>query len=226
MRLSQSVRLGASILVALNLLMAFGSIWVFMRMAPAIEIIIDQNARSLHACEEMLSSLALANRLEDDTASLEQSFSSALDRARGNITDPDEPDVLETIKTHYAKAFSGDTGARKKTVSAIRQLSEINREAMVRADWKARQFGNAGAWGIVFMATAVFLVGMLFLRGLTRNLVKPMEEIHSVIQGIARGDTMRRCTGADMPQDIKKVFNGINDLLDKTISSSQIEKEH
>jgi hypothetical protein len=53
---------------------------------------------------------------------------------------------------------------------------------MVTADRKARQFGNAGAWGIVFMASAVFMVGILFIRGLRRSLVKPLEEIHSVIQ--------------------------------------------
>ena len=36
MRLAQSVRLGAWLLIGLNLLMALGAIGILMRMAPAI----------------------------------------------------------------------------------------------------------------------------------------------------------------------------------------------
>lgn len=86
---------------------------------------------------------------------------------------------------------------------------------MVKADRQARQFGNGGAWGIVFMASAVFIAGMLFMRSLKRNLVEPLEEIHSVIQAIRNGDSMRRCTGPDAPQEIKTIFSGINEVLDK-----------
>lgn len=96
---------------------------------------------------------------------------------------------------------------------------------MFKADRQARQFGNAGAWGIVFMASAVFIAGVVFMRSLKRNLVKPLEEIHSVIQDIRNGDNMRRCTGVDVPQDIKSIFSGINEVLDKYTSNSLIGKK-
>lgn len=215
MKLAQSVRLGAWFLIALNLVMAFGAIWVFMRMAPAIEIIIEQNERSLYACEEMLSRLALANQSPNDTAQLRSEFSEALSRAKNNITEKEEPIAIEAISKNYIQAFAGNLPGKKKTVAAIQHLSQINRAAMVAADRKARQFGNAGAWGIVFMASAVFLVGMLFMRGMKRSLVKPLEEIHSVIQAVKTGDNMRRCTGPDAPQDIRAIFAGFNDILDQ-----------
>lgn len=220
MKLAKSVRVGAWILITLNLIMAFGSIWVFMRMAPAIEIIIDQNERSLQACEEMLSTLALANRSEIEVKQLRLAFSKACERAKNNITEKEEPDAIQAISKNYVQAFEGNFEAKKKTIFAINHLSEINRDAMVKADIKARQFGNAGAWGIVFMASVVFLVGILFMRGLKKSLVKPLEELHSVVQAIRNGDTIRRCTGADVPQDIKTIFNGINDVLDKNGSNS------
>jgi hypothetical protein len=228
MKLVQNVRLGAWILVALNLIMAFGSIWVFMRMAPAIEIIIEQNERSLHACEEMLSSLAMVNQSEIDVKQFRSAFLKALERAKNNITEKEEPVAIEEISKNYVLAFEGSIEGKKKTLSAIQHLSEINSSAMVKEDQKARQFGNAGAWGIVFMASAVFMVGMLFMRSLKRNLVNPLEEIHSVIQAIRNGDNMRRCTGPDMHKDIKTIFSGINDLLDKNTShflSSKKEEE-
>ncbi len=225
MKLAQRIGLGAWILVTLNIVMAFGSIWVFMRMTPAIEIIIDQNERSLIACEEMLSNLAMANQSDKQLERLRSSFSKALERAKNNITEEEEPVAIKAIDDNYIQAFAGNTEGRTKTVSAIHHLSEINRSAMLKADRKAKQFGNAGAWGVVFMASAVFMAGMLFMRRLQKNVIKPLEEIHSVIQAIRMGDKMRRCTEADMPHDIKTIFSGINEVLDQNTANSLSNKK-
>ncbi len=215
MKLAQSVWLGAWVLIGLNLLMAFGSIWVFMRMSPAIETIIDRNVTSLQTCEEMLASLVGINGKKSDTKPSIDSFLAALDRAQHNITEEDEPDAIKSISQSYIKAFEGDGVEIRKTVTAVLRLGAINRAAMVSEARKARQFGNAGAWGIVFMATAVFLVGMLFLRRLKRNLINPLEEIHSVTIAIRNGDTMRRCTGTSLPKEMNQVFSELNEVLDK-----------
>ena len=65
------------------------------------------------------------------------------------------------------------------------------------------------------MALSAFLAGVIFIRSLTRRVVTPLEEIHTVIIAHRNGDTMRRCTGADLSQDVVAVFTGINDILDK-----------
>lgn len=218
MKLLTMVRLGALLLIGLNVLMGLGTIWVFMRMAPAIEIIIEQNERSLEACERMLVSLAINSGDGSESRQLKISFQEALQTAQNNITEAEEPEALALIDRNYREAFENNFPARRQTITAISSLAQINREAMVRADKRARQFGNGGAWGVVFMASAVFLAGLLFLRTLKRNLVKPLEEIYSVISAYRQGDTMRRCSGADMSRDIKTIFNGMNELLDKTCS--------
>ena len=46
---AQSMKFGAWVMIGMNLLMAFGAIWVFTRMAPAIREILSRNARSLYA---------------------------------------------------------------------------------------------------------------------------------------------------------------------------------
>ena len=56
----QSIKFGAWIMISLNLLVAFCAIWMFSRMAPAIQEILSRNARSLYACEQMLGFLAHA----------------------------------------------------------------------------------------------------------------------------------------------------------------------
>lgn len=215
MRPAQSINVGAWFLVGLNLLMALGSIWVFMRMAPAIAVIIDRNQRSLHACEIMLASIALVSGSQAGEASLTAAFETALEQARGNITESREPDALAVISDRYQAAFQGDAAALRETIDAITHLGDINRAAMAEADRRAQQFGSAGAWGIVFMAVGVFVVGMIFMRTLTRNLVRPLEEIHSVMAAHRRGDIHRRCTGADLPWDIQQIYNGVNEFLDR-----------
>ena len=214
MRLGQTIWMGAWILIGLNLLMAFGSIGVFIRMAPAIEVIIEQNERSLQACEKMLASLALADKHAADIPPLKASFSTALKNAQNNITEKKEPAALDAIDQNYTRAFEGDFASKIRTVDAILLLGEINREAMVRADKKARQLGSAGAWGVVFMASAVFFTGMLFMRALKKNLVMPLEEIDAVLTAHKSGNTMRRCTGIHLQKDIRRIFNNVNAFLD------------
>ncbi len=215
MRLAQAVRVGSWFLVGLNLLMAIGTIAIFTRMAPAIAIIIERNERSLKACEDMLAVMAvtgIGSPFSDEQARI---FQTAFDRAKANITEPQEPEILKRMEPTLPPLFQGDAAVRKEVVEAAVQLGKINRDAMTIADQRAQQLGRAGAWGVVFMALSAFLAGVIFIRSLTRRVVTPLEEIHTVIIAHRNGDTMRRCTGADLSQDVVAVFTGINDLLDQ-----------
>lgn len=209
-----SLLTGTWIIIGLNLIMAFGAIWLFQRMAPAIEIILDQNDKSLKSVESMLSSIATRNLTEEDNKSLND-FQLAYQSARGNITEIKEQYFLDTIERNYHAAFQGDPVALKITVESIRSLANLNRSAMIRADHRAQQLGNTGAWGIAFMSIFLFIVIMIFKRGLRNNLLLPMEEIYDVLEARQNGDYHRRFYYADMPFYIKKIFLGLNNILDK-----------
>lgn len=215
MRLGQIIRMGSWGLILLNLIMAMGAVWIFMRMTPAIQRIIERNEHSLEACEEMLASLTLHDHVVGaDGSELVARFESALHRAENNITEREEPEALQAIRGAYAGAFSDDPIAGKQTVSAILQLGRINRQAMIDADLRAQHFGRAGAWSIVFMAVSVFLVGMIFNRYLRDAVVAPLDEIERVILAHERGDALQRCFGNAATQEIKRICNGLNNLLD------------
>lgn len=92
---------------------------------------------------------------------------------------------------------------------------------MIAADRRARQLRNAGAWGVFFMAIAVFFAGMVMKRNVMRNLVNPLEGINHVLAASQTGDAMRRCTGGHLPPELKHIFRGINDLLDQSRKRSQ-----
>jgi hypothetical protein len=215
MRLAQAVRVGSWFLVGINLLMALGTIAIFTRMAPAIALIIERNERTLKACEDMLAVMAETGVGRPFSPEQVSVFTSAFARAQTNITEAEEPAILKRMEPILPPLFDGDATVRKDVVEAAVHLGKINRDAMTIADQRAQQLGRAGAWGVVFMALSAFMVGVIFIRSLTRRVVTPLEEIHTVIIAYRNGDTMRRCTGADLSQDVVAVFTGINDLIDR-----------
>lgn len=215
MKVSNRISIGAWVLIGLNLLMAFASIWVFNRMAPAIEIIIKQNERSLFACEQMMSTMVNRQLMAEVDPELVAYFEDALDFARKNITEEGESTQIALIDSNYLDALNGHIEAGTVTLEAIKALSQINRTAMEVADLKARRLGYSGAWGIVFMATAIFGFGLFFSRRIKRNLITPLEEIHNVLHDVEEGNNFRRCTGTELPNEIHEIYREVNRLIDK-----------
>jgi len=227
MKLSKSIKLGAALIIFLNLSMAVGSIWVFQRMTPSIENIIDRNGKSLKACGSMLELLVLrdqpaASNLGPDSDVVTTSgslvgdaFQEQLEIAKSNITEPDEDEVLVRIGNYYPAALAGDPQAMEKTVMAISQLRDLNWDATYQADLRAKQIGNAGAWGVCFMGIVVFMAFLVFIRRVERNLLEPFEEIASVLGERAKGNVMRRCSLYSRSADVKKVYSLVNDLMDQ-----------
>ncbi|KAF1080450.1 MAG: hypothetical protein GQF41_3274 [Candidatus Rifleibacterium amylolyticum] len=216
MRLARGLSLGAWLIVGINLLMAFGAIGIFMRMTPAIAEIISNNERSLQACEEMLTAIALSANKIGNISEHRNSFKRALDRARNNVSEEEEPAMIEIISQNFEDVFAGKSNAVTLTTNAILELSRINRNAMMNADKRAQQLGRGGAWGIVFMAIFSFVTGIVFIQQMTKKLLQPLEEIKTVLIEHQSGETRRRCAGANLPTDIRGIFGIINRLLDRT----------
>jgi hypothetical protein len=218
MKLSNSIKLGAVLIIFLNLTMAVGSIWVFQRMTPSIEHIIDRNGKSLKACEAMLEILATrkgSNVDNSEPQALDPSFEKQLSNAKHNITETNENEAIQRIEDNYREAIEGDSTALTETLLAISELRSINWNATYRADMEAKQIGNAGAWGICFMGIIVFLASLVFKKRVERNLLEPFEEIASVLSERVKGDTMRRCSRYSRSTDVRKVYALLNSWMDQ-----------
>jgi len=208
MQLGKGITLGAWLLISLNLLMAFGSIGISLRMAPAIERINYRNARSLEACEKMLVALATEN-----IAIVE--FQAALDLARGNITEPGEREACQNIQELFSAVLAGNSEVREKIAQGIVELANRNRSAMNAAARQAQSLGRAGAWSVAFMALLFFTTSAIFEQRLRRHILDPVEELGATLQAHRDGDSLRRCTGIGLSKDMKKVFTEVNNMLDK-----------
>lgn len=216
MELRRELLLTIGALVVLNLILAFGAIGLLVRMGPAIERILDENVYSIVAAEEMLSELAEAG---GDPLSPEarSRVALALANARNNQTEVDEGPVLDQLAIDLPTAMQGDREGRRKTVASIRRLIQVNRDAMHEVDAEASRIGTAGAWAAVFIGQMSFALSIFVVVRLQRRFVKPLVDLHQVLESAGAGERHRRCRDPDAPREVVQVTHAVNRLLDERL---------
>ncbi len=215
MELRRELLLSIGVLVALNLLLAFGAIGLFTRMGPAIERILNENVKSIVAAEEILAQLADGR---EASPRVRAQVEEALAVAERNVTEAEEPAVLEALRQVLPAALDGTPPARQQAAAAVRELIEINRAAMDRADARARGLGSAGAWAAVFIGALSFLLSVVVVSRLESRFIRPLSELHQVVLAARRGDKMRRCQLLDAPHEVVQVAEAVNELLDDRLA--------
>jgi len=214
MRFRREFVWGIVILLGLQVITSFSAIGLLSRMSPAIADILDENEYTVEAAEEMLAAIALAG--EPGAGSR---FRLALDRARDNVTEAAEPTILESIAATSPAALDGDPSAVRTTIGSIEELVRVNREAMRRADVRARQLGSAGAWAAVLLAIVTIAVGVLVVRRITTNVLDPVSDLVDTLEARRQGDPFRRCQTAGALPEMAQVLGSVNRLLDREQSA-------
>ena len=216
----RELQLGLGALMFFQIVLCFGAIALFSRMAPAIERILEENVYSIEAAEEMLAVLALSGNGPAGEA-LRQRFENALQAARDNVTVEEETSVLREIERDGLRVLNGDRTALAGAVNSLRRLVQINREAMRRTHQEAQRLGTAGAWAVVLLAMAAFAVSVVVTQRVRSRILAPFDEIHAVLESAREGDAFRRCQLRDAPDELREVMRTINDLLDHRFPSGE-----
>ncbi|MFM1872284.1 MAG: hypothetical protein RL398_1706 [Planctomycetota bacterium] len=200
--------------LALNCLLAFAAIGLFGRMGPAIERILERNDATIAAAEDLLTTLAQAPVGPLDAAA-EAAIEAAVLRAQGNITEPGEGPVLQRIEEVLPAVVAGKPEARQALTGEVRELIRINREAMLSVDRQAQRLGRSGAWAAAVVGFASLLLGFLLSRRLNRRVVRPLQELESVLLARRGGDAFRRATVGDAAPELRQALEGVNRVLDE-----------
>jgi methyl-accepting chemotaxis protein len=209
-----------SILIALNLALAFGAIGLFVRMGPAIERILQDNVYSMVAAEEVLTEIAASNG-EPLSPDARERVRESLEKAKRNVTEAAERPTLAALEERLPEAARGDARARREFVEQARTLGRVNRDAMRAEDEEARRLGTAGAWTAVLLGFASFLLGLFVVTRLQNRLVRPLVELHEVLEKAREGDRLRRCRHPDAPREVVQVTEAVNRLLDERLGRSE-----
>lgn len=202
---------------AVVLLLAFSAIGLFVRMGPAIDRILTRNDATIVAAEDILEALAASDGAALDTASRDKTHA-AITRARENITEPGEQPILDAIDRHLEAALGGDREARRRLLSDVEQLIEVNRAAMREVDRDAQRLGRAGAWVAAGIGLGSLALCLLLSRSLGRRVVRPMRDLRVTLEAARAGDPFRRCNTLGASPELRGVLDEVNELLDERAS--------
>ncbi len=225
MEFKRDVLLGMGALVLVLVIVCFGTIGLLARMSPAIEHVLEENDESLEAVEQMLAVLAEAEPSQVAPPARLR-FQEALERVRANVTEAEEEPEIAAVSGSWEAAMTGDPAERKQTVEALRRLAEVNRSAMHRANHEAQRLGSAGAWAAALLCALGFAAALVVKRRLDRRILRPIDELSTVLAAVLAGDSHRRCTIAGAPHALTPVMRSINALLDRAGSDLPADPDH
>lgn len=207
--MQREIKIWMWVLLTLYLVITFGVIQLMARLTPAIEQILQENVYSVTAVETMLCAAADPN-YEDREAR----FTDALTKAKNNITESEEKEIIQTIEQNWHLAFAGDQQAMSAVVASLNRLGEVNRNSMQRADDQAKWLGNTGTWAMVMLGFTGFLMSLFVMRRLMRRFLDPLEEIHRVLLAFQQGERFRRCKLLFGSSEFQALGDTINQLLE------------
>lgn len=231
-------------LVSLSLLASGVAIVGFLGLSEGIEVVLDENFRSIDASMEMLEalerqdSITLAALLDDpqradELAELEERFEKALHEAESNITEPSEPPILDAVRAEYAAyrnrrdsliaehperplgAYERDVFPRFANVKTqVRQLLDINHDAMVRADHTARERAIQSGAALAFLVTIALFSFILLSRALHNWVLARLGALEDDLAAVGAGDLDRRLQEAG-GDELATIARYVNQLLDR-----------
>ena len=233
MKLQRETTFGVWALISLVVMVSLSAIVVLQRMSPAIGQILDENVYSEEAVEEMLSIFAepgadgYGAEMEPQTQRARaMRFADALERARSNVTEPEEPALVEEIHLKSVEALAGDPQARALVVQSLRRLGDVNRSSMRRSDALARRLGIGGAWACAILGVVGFSLGVLVLRRMRRRIEIPVEEIRQTLERLRSEDLQARCRPlVQAPAELAQIASATNWLVD-TLQLAQATAVH
>ena len=207
MNFSRSFYLSFILLLVFSTLLALAGIRGFLKLAPSIEQINKHNTQSLYIAESMMSALTVNKDIK--------SFEEALAKGKTNVTEKGEAEVINKIEKGYKSAFKNNAGYKETTVNNIIELSRINRVGMQNAALRAKKLSSAGAWVIGFLTLITWVLGLILIKTVTTNLIKPLAELIDVLESYFKGNKLRRCPKLAPNHDFQRIYDAINSLLDK-----------
>lgn len=244
MDLRTRILVGYGYLVSLVVVSAIAAALGFHHLGTRLSEVLEENFASVRWSMEMIEALErqdsalLAALLGDEDAArlleeTEETFLTALDRARANVTEEREIDVVDRVGAAYAsyrdararlladlherplEVYEAEALPRFDEVKlAVVELLDVNHAAMVRADEAARAAARRSAAGHG-LVVVVALVSFAWLsRVLRRRLLDRLADLKAIAQAMAAGDRDRRAD-ATRADELGLLAEQLNELLDR-----------
>jgi PAS domain-containing protein len=212
MQASRELRLWLGVLVAMQLVLAFGAVRLLGRVGPAVERTESGPLTALMAVQEMLAAAAVDGLPTDERL---EAFGHALAQAQAVVTDADGQALLDAVAAQQKPALTGDTAARQRLVQQLQQFGQTRRGLIARASSRARRLSGGGAWAVVLLSLCTLTLSLLAAARLQRRLLAPVAEMHGLLASLAQGDRYRRWVGRRRSPEFEHMGEALNNLLDE-----------
>lgn len=244
MTLRVRLLLGYGYLVGLMILAAGSATIGFLDLSARIDVVLEENVRSIRATMSMLEALerqdsaTLAALIEGaepgaEMAALEEGFLEALAEASSNVTEQGESALIAAIAEGF-EAYRRDRdrllAARPAeplaeynrlvfpTFAAVKQqvleLLDVNQRAIVEADRQVQAQAIRSAAWLGFLV-GVALLSLVFLsRGLQRRVLHRLSQLERGTATVVAGDVQRRLP-EEGSDELTLVARRLNLLLDQ-----------
>ena len=219
MNLRNKLLLSFLIFIAGLLTLGVWSAWRLRELGGVSQRIISNNYESVVAAQDMKESLermdsaALFLLLGNSDRAMAQfnqhraRFDAAFEKAAGNITEPGEPEIIESIRSdrgeYYRRfeAFIAD-GERRRSDDYFRQLEplfnkiraeceqllQLNQRAMAAKSDAAAGTARRESLFTLTLASALVVAGLALAVLLANGIMRPLRELTATASKIAGGD--------------------------------------
>ena len=244
MDLRTRILVGYGYLVSLIVVSAVAAALGFYHLGSRLSEVLDENFASVRWSMEMVQALErqdsalLSALLGDEGANKaisdsESAFLDALDKARANVTEDRETDVINEVDHEYQAyrqarirllaetherplaAYNAEAFPQFDAVKlSVVELLDVNHEAMIAADNAARGEAGRRAAGHGLVVVLALMSFAWLSRALRRDVLVRLTNLKSVASAMASGDTDRRAD-ATRSDELGLLAEQLNNLLDR-----------
>lgn len=214
--LRSKVLLGYLVLVSATAVLGVWAVANFIILGGSIGQILQRNYRSVKAAQMMSDALERQDsaelmflfghqeQAENLFRSSETVFLEQYTRAKDNVTEPGEAEIIDSIGKLYPQYLllfdqlkqSGNNGefylSTVKPVfdsakETINNLLEINQDAMVRAERAAEKRSEFAVYSSLIISALAVIFGILFALKLSQIIIRPLQEVITAAREIGAG---------------------------------------
>lgn len=246
MKIKFKILSGFALIIAMLIIAGFMSIYEFSRLSKSVSSLIDDNYKTIEACKTMLEALEREDsgillmvsgqwkKGRDILLSADESFFTAFDIAKNNITEEGEdanidkieksyqkfketwdPLIIGTLKENSIEWYLTDIHTNFiSTKSEVKALMTLNQNSMYKESRELKEKAQRALMpGIVaIVAALVFLVMFNFL--ISKYYVKPIDNlIHAVKYYTSQSQQFD--AGITSKDEFKDLEKEIKNLIDK-----------
>ncbi|RJP71399.1 MAG: HAMP domain-containing protein [Candidatus Abyssobacteria bacterium SURF_17] len=216
--LRTKILIGYLVLIVATAALAVWAIINFVLLGGAIGQIMERNYRSVEAAQRMLESLERQDSAElmylfghqkegeELFRQAEATFLENYARAKDNITEVGEPEIINSIIESYTTYLHlygelKSTGTEEPgefylstikphfdtTKNACRELLKINQDAMLQADRIAKRRSDFAIYSTISLSALVIVFGLFFGLKISQFIIQPLQRLILATQEIRSG---------------------------------------